>query len=48
VPNCKDAKVKNETLPGPGTYNSKSMKRGDPSTIGSKAGLSTDDSSLLS
>lgn len=47
VPNCKGIKNKNATLPGPGTYNSKQMKRGDPSTLGSKAGLSTDDSSTL-
>jgi len=34
-------KIKN-AVPGPGTYDSKAMKLGDPSTIGSKAGLSTD------
>ena len=35
-------------MPGPGTYDSKKMKLGDPSTLGSKAGASTDDSSTLS
>ena len=48
MPNCKDAKIKNSNLPGPGTYDSKKMKLGDPSTLGSKAGASTDDSSTLS
>jgi hypothetical protein len=47
VPNCKDAKSKAGALPGPGTYDTKAMKFGDPSTLGSKAGLSTDDSSTL-
>jgi hypothetical protein len=47
VPNCKDKKLKSGALPGPGTYDTKAMKRGDPSTLGSKAGLSTDDSSTL-
>lgn len=47
VPNCKGLKNKNATLPGPGSYNSKAMKHGDPSTLGSKAGASTDDSSTL-
>lgn len=35
-------------MPGPGTYDSKSMKRGDPNTIGSNNhGASTDISSMM-
>ena len=36
VPNCKDQKIKNQSLPGPGFYDSKMVKHGDPSTLGSK------------
>ena len=32
-------------MPGPGAYDTKTIKDGDPSTIGSKAGVSTDDPS---
>jgi hypothetical protein len=35
VPNCKEAKIKNQ-IPGPGNYDSKMVKHGDPSMIGSK------------
>lgn len=48
VPNCKDQKIKNQSLPGPGFYDSKMVKHGDPSTLGSKQGASTDDSSTMS
>lgn len=37
VPNCKDAKLRNTSLPGPGHYTTKSVKHGDASEIGSKA-----------
>lgn len=46
VPIARDRKNKN-LVPGPGSYDTKAMKHGDPSTLGSKAGLSTDDSSTL-
>lgn len=36
VPNCKDAKIKSASLPGPGLYDSKMVKHGDPSSLGSK------------
>jgi len=36
VPNCKEQKIKNAALPGPGFYDSKMVKHGDPSTLGSK------------
>ena len=35
-------------MPGPGFYDSKMVKYGDPSTLGSKQGASTDDSSTMS
>ena len=35
VPNCKEAKNKN-IVPGPGMYDSKMVKDGDPSALGSK------------
>ncbi len=44
VPNCRDQKEKNVNMPGPGFYNTKTIKHGDPSTLGSQAGVSTDDS----
>jgi hypothetical protein len=48
VPNCKDKKIKNASYPGPGFYDSKMVKQGDPSTIGSKLGsTSTDESSQM-
>ena len=46
VPNCKDTKIRNVSLPGPGHYNAKAIKYGDPSELGSKAIGSTEASSL--
>ena len=37
VPNCKEAKIRNDK-PGPGMYDTKMVKHGDPSQIGSKIG----------
>jgi hypothetical protein len=48
VPNCKEQKIKNSSMPGPGFYDSKMVKHGDPSCIGSKMGASTDESSTIS
>lgn len=48
VPNCKETKTKNATMPGPGLYDSKLVKHGDPSTLGSKQGASTEESSTMS
>lgn len=48
VPNCKDAKIRNTSLPGPGHYSTKAVKHGDPSEIGSKAVASTNDNSVMS
>lgn len=48
VPNCKDAKIKSASLPGPGLYDSKMVKHGDPSSLGSKQGASTEESSQMS
>lgn len=46
VPNAKDAKIKNTSLPGPQAYDPRILKRGDKSTFESNIG-STDDSSTL-
>lgn len=48
VPNCKEQKIKNALLPGPGLYDSKMVKHGDPSSLGSRQGQSTEESSTMS
>lgn len=48
VPNCKDTKIKGTDLPGPGFYDSKMVKHGDRSTIGSVRAASTDESNMNS
>lgn len=46
VPNCKDTKNRNASLPGPGHYTTKSIKHGDASEIGVKALVSPDSSTI--
>lgn len=46
VPNCKDSKIKNSALPGPGQYHQRAMKNGDASDLGSRGATSTQDTSM--
>ena len=46
VPNCKDTKIRNASLPGPGHYTTKSIKHGDASEIGFQNVPSTDASTI--
>lgn len=46
VPNCKDAKIRNVALPGPGQYQQRAMKNGDSSDLASRGGVTTADTSM--